>query len=229
MKTTSSKTFTALLILLIALIIVPSTSAVMKKPSKSFNLYFGALVPYNSIGGDFSNQLQISVPALGETVFMPDIDNGFGVGAVGGIQKGQIAFELSLTRTTHSGLISASSTDAVLTTFNVDAKYHFLPLSPAKPFLLAGVCVPRLKIENAAEGNGSVGDATFKGVGFNVGGGLTLHFGPTFAVTGNAAYRWVDYSKVSSLSGADIDISGGISGGGMTANVGVLYKIPLGL
>jgi outer membrane protein with beta-barrel domain len=229
MKATINPTRAILLVLLIALLIVPSASAIIKKPSKGFNLYFGALVPYNSISGDFKNQLQISIPALGETVFLPDMDNGFGVGAVGGIQKGRFAFELSLTRTTHSGLISASSTDAVLTTFSIDSKYHFFNVALAQPFLMAGVCIPRLKIEKAAESGGSVGDATFKGVGFNIGGGLTMNLGPTFAVSGNAAYRWVDYSKVTSLSGSDIEISGGITGSGITANIGVLYKIPLGL
>ena len=193
--------------LLTVLILATSASAVVKRPHIiNAGVYFGLSIPYNSIGGDFDNTKQLSVPALGETIFLPDFDNGMGIGITGGIKKGPFAFELSYTRTTHEGEISSSTTDAVLTTFNLDGKYHFLPYSPAQPFITVGLCVPRLKVENVAEDDYGIGEATFKGIGFNVGGGLIMHFGSGIALTGGAVYRWVDYSRVTSLSGGgDID------------------------
>ena len=217
---------TAMIAVLAVMIFAADASAVVRRPHVIDGVYFGGLIGYQSIGGDFKGNSYISVPSLGEQDNIPEIDGGMGFGIVGGFKRGKGALEVSYVRSTHDGSYLGTATDVVFQAFNFDAKYYPLPYIPTQPFLLIGLSVPSLKAENVSNsGLYGIDDAKFTGIGLNLGAGILLKFTPRMALTGTVGYRWISYGWVKGASNEKIDISN-LNGSGMMFHAGLVYNFP---
>lgn len=74
-----------------------------------------------------------------------------------------------------------------------DLKYNFIINSSRHPYLLIGVGLHEIAIEN--DKLLKAGDATYGGVGFNVGMGLEHTSSPQISVGARITYHSVDYDK----------------------------------
>ncbi|MBN2226935.1 MAG: outer membrane beta-barrel protein [candidate division Zixibacteria bacterium] len=217
---------TAILAVLAAVLFTGDSDAVVRRPQLIDGVYFGGVVGYQSISGDFKGNSYIRVPSLYEDNYIPEIDGGMGFGIVGGFKRGRGAFEISYVRSAHDASYQGINTDVVFQAFNFDVKYYPLPYIPTQPFLMVGLSVPWLKAENTSHNDVyGIDDAKFTGIGLNLGTGVLLKFTPHMALTGTVGYRWISYGSVKGASDEKIDISN-VNGSGIMFQAGLVYTFP---
>jgi hypothetical protein len=120
------------------------------------------------------------------------------------ISAGQVfrnsAVEFSYARSTHPaplqffevrGLDTAFyEGEAVYNRLNFDYKRYFVRGFRPQPYLLIGAGFPWFMVRNGALVNGEIANATFSGVGVQIGPGLTFIAHPRVAVDVRAIYRY---------------------------------------
>ncbi len=212
---------------------VASAVTPLSKVQKRF--YFSLNLPYNSIGGDFTGELSLTVPTTGEYIMVPKMEDNFGFGATAGytqigINKLGYSLEISFYQTKHDYEWLSYKGKASFGMVNFDAKaiYSFMPM---EPFLLLGLTVPWINVEDGAGLDNNLlpvnpADARFSGVGLNVGCGIDLFLTPNISFGGRVLFRWVSFNKVKGYSG-DIKIEDGIQGSGLHFGGAVSINFPI--
>jgi hypothetical protein len=62
---------------------------------------------------------------------------------------------------------------------------------PLRPYLLLGLSTPVLKVKEGASMGSTIYNATYAGLGINLGAGLMLRFAPNFFLTAGPVYRYM--------------------------------------
>jgi hypothetical protein len=192
-------------------------------------------LPYTTIGGDFDGTRALLVPDI-EKFVLPDLDANIGFGFTLGYarvspEKLGYAGEFSYQRTSHDDskpIPGYVSYDAVQNVFNFDFKGLY-SLNEVEPYLLIGVVIPWLKVKNAALDVASsplqITDATFRGIGFNIGGGTDFFMHPRISFGARLVYRFIHYNTAEGYERYTID--GGMSGSGLNISGIITYNILL--
>lgn len=195
-----------------------TVSAEEKKYYAKKGFYVGVTVPYNTIGGDFDGETALIAP--GEVILVPKVESNYGWGILIGGRGPSSAIELSYLRSTHDVTWLGAKGEADYNMVNLDFKGFFLADKPTQPYLLLGLCFPWLVVKDAsADVYGDVGDATFKGIGLNLGGGLAYYLHPKVSISGGVIYRWISYGSAEGVSGTDRDMEDRLGGSGLNFNV----------
>jgi hypothetical protein len=188
--------------------------------------YLGVTGNYNTIGGDFDGKTVEG--SFNEVVAVPKVDDALGVGIVLGYRAQKGAIELSYVRSQHdTTFLGYPLGDATYNTINVDGKYFFNSDQPLQPFLLLGMCFPWLKVKNSSVSSEDFetlqsGDATFYGIGLNLGTGIAYYLNPRVAITGGITYRLNAYTGISGeVTSGKLDEN--LFGGGANINFGITY------
>lgn len=174
--------------------------------------------------GDFDGSTILSAPNLNDLLFVPELDYGIGFGGGIGYRIDQFAFEFTYMRIEHDADFGGSPLgNAVANTFSVDFKYFLMTDQPLQPFVLVGLTVPWLKVENGSFDPTipRTGDASYLGVGANLGGGVAFYFTPTIALTGHAGYRVMFFTEAKGVSDDRRSIQGNLDGSGFFAAAGI--------
>ena len=218
----------ALAAIMLATAVTPASAIQRRAKISDRGFYLGFYLPFNSVGGDFKDDIYLQYSSLNRRIYVPDIDAGMGFGFGGGVKFSQAALEVAYLRTTHDATVNDYARDVTLNMVNIDLKYHFIPRSSAQPYAQIGLCLPWMKADYAASSatGDIIGDAKYRGYGLNVGGGVTMHLNDQLAFTGGAVYRWIGYSNFTGIYGDKVDWGSSLDGSGLSFQVGVVFKIP---
>ena len=200
-----------------------------KWPVFENGVYIVGYVVGASVEGDFNGDsvLLDDPPTLLDDVFIDNIDTGVGFGFGLGYRLGDFAFELSYQRTyhDHSFLGVDQAGDAVLNVMAFDFKWYFLTDTPLQPFAMVGALYPWLEVDGASVNatDATVGDATFRGLGLSVGGGVNFYITPRIALVGAAGYRYMFFNDVKSHTDGTVGVTDNLLASGFFAYGGVSY------
>jgi hypothetical protein len=225
MKFTWTKVVKCWVIVLIFIFYFFTGSIVLAEEERVYyaknGFYMGVTTPYNTINGDFDGETILV--ASDEIVLVPEIENNYGWGILIGGRDKNGAVELSYLRSTHDASFLGAEGEAVYNMINLDLKGYFLADKPVQPYLLMGLCIPWLVVEDASATAYEVGDVTFKGIGLNLGAGLAYYFHPRVSINGGVTYRWITYTSAEGVSGKNRSIEDELSGNGLSFNVGMAF------
>jgi outer membrane protein len=218
--------------LLCAVLTASSVFAAGGKPYAKEGFYFGVILPYNTVDGDFDGETAYqNVPGspVEEMLLVNDLDGGLGWGAALGYRLPRLAMELNYLRSKHDQSFGGFDMgEAELQTLNLDLKYFFLHDKPVQPYLLAGVGYYWLTEEDSAFSPDviaptKVDDATFSNFGLNGGGGVAIYISPRVAVNGGVIFRWTQFTDVQGINEwslkRDLDFTS------LTYSVGLTYTL----
>lgn len=161
-----------------------------------------------------------------ETVYIPALESGNGYSITWGIEFTRFSLELGFTSSSHDGEYAGTSMDATYNIFDVNFKKFLSRSEHFRPYWLAGLCITSLVVEDGYLDFGYYGygydydDATYTGVGLNIGGGLELKILPSMAFKGEFIYRLVSYSSVSGLDSTGV-LDESFDGSGLCFNAGI--------
>lgn len=200
--------------LLATILLFELTSFVEARP----DFYVGVSQVYNS----FDTEMAIyKTDDYVETEYAPALDPGHGFSLGFGMEFQSCALEFDISATHHDGTVSGgSSADADLGIFDVNFKKFIGPSRHFKPYFLVGLCLTSLEVEDGSyDVYDGWGDATFTGVGLNLGYGLELKF-TNVAFKGEVIYRATEFTNVSGVN-ASGSLSEYLDGDGLCFNVGM--------
>jgi hypothetical protein len=167
--------------------------------------YVGALVPWNSTGGDFDNRLFGNADGTG---IASDFDPAVGLGLVLGLKgirpSGRaFAIEGSLQGSGHD---TDTNTDVGFGLLSLDFKFFPTTGGAVDPWIQAGLNFAAIEVENGwTNAGGGAEDLTFSGGGFDVGVGAMRYLSPRFALHLAAIYRFLTYDQADYGRRADLD------------------------
>lgn len=145
-----------------------------------------------------------------EIDYIPSITRDFGFGVMLGHRDGPWAGEISFWRSDHTATIYQAGpvtfvTPASLQSIDLTIKRYFFTQLPTQPFVSLGVCFPWLWVQqgsiilnnaSAPPSTLTSDDATYSGMGFDLGAGLEIYLDNGFSLVGGAFQRWTAFSQV---------------------------------
>lgn len=187
----------------------------MLEPKPINEGYFGLLVPFNNIGGDFDgNRIYSNVDG---TAIVPDIDPGVGLGLVVGLKhtgtSGRgFAMEASLQGSAHDGEMTGGlKSNVSLGILSGDLKFFPTTGGAVEPWIQVGLCAAAVQVEDGFFFPGGQKDATYTGGGFNLGLGVMRYVSDRFALHLAGIYRFIEYDELDYDKRAELskDLEGG--------------------
>jgi hypothetical protein len=117
--------------------------------------------------------------------------------AIAGYRAHRGAFEVSYDQTRHSGTFLGQPADGTFHALNMDERVFFLTSTRIQPHVLVGGSLPWLTIKDGSFLDPALGDASFRGFGMNLEGGVTVYPHPRFGVSSGYRYRvmWFDHAS----------------------------------
>jgi hypothetical protein len=210
--------------LIFTFMVSPAVSAETEETFAKNGFYIGLNIPYNSIKGDFNDDSAITSLSTGEVISIPKVQNDYGLGITFGYRDSSLAYELSYLASTHDMKLKGVDGEADYSMVSLDIKRYFEENNPTQPFLLIGLCIPELVINEGATVGLQTGDATLDGIGLNIGGGISHYVSPQFFVHAAIIYRFINYTDAEGITtSGSIDADDYINGSGLNFNVGVAY------
>lgn len=207
------------LLLFVSLIPAPALAGERFRAEEGF--FVGIGLSYNTIHGDFDGESILVSP--GEAFIVPSVENDYGPVFTIGTRSNQGAFELSYLYSTHDITWLGAKGEAEFSMINLDGKFFFMRDQKLQPYLLFGIGLPWLKVKDGSTDLVSVDDATFHGIGFNIGTGFQYFVHRKVAITPGVTYRWITYSSVSGAGGDNVKIAKDLDGSGLHYNVGLIF------
>lgn len=186
--------------------------------------YIIGYLAWANVDGDFDGSVTLAGAGVPDTFSVPDLDESYAYGGGMGIRWGDAAFEVTYQRSEHDATFGGAPLgDAILNTINFDLKYYFMTDQPLQPFVLVGVNVPWMDVDNGSFNIASAltGDASYIGFGANFGGGAAFYLTPKLAVTGSAGYRLMYFDSVKGIGDVRADINGNLEAHGFFVRGGV--------
>ena len=136
-----------------------------------------------------------------EVVILPRFDGAHNVMRfAGGYRVGRGSFEVSYDRTKHNGTFITEPVEATFYVLNFDERIYLMTKGRIQPHVLFGGSIPWLKIKNGSFDNPNLGDASFRGFGFNTEGGVTVYPHPRFGISGGYRYRMMWFDSASGVN-----------------------------
>jgi hypothetical protein len=162
-----------------------------------------------------------------ELMALPGLTSADGLGFVVGGRFEAGAVEMSYIRADHPAVFVDVSLRARSHVLNIDGKRFFLHQTRVQPYFTGGMTIPWLVVEGGAISRTSEGNATFVGVGFNLGGGLAVYVHPRVALSAGYNYRLAVFPRVKGANGSFLDIEDKSEPvgrhGNLTASVSVTF------
>jgi hypothetical protein len=166
-------------------------------------LFVGAstLLNFSFSGDTFDGESAYIREGGEEVVILPRFDGAHNVMRfVGGYRVGRGSFEVSYDRTKHSGAFIGQPVEATFYVLNFDERIYLMTKGRIQPHVLLGGSIPWLKIQNGSFDNPNLGDASFRGFGFNTEGGVTVYAHPRVGVSAGYRYRMMWFDSASGVN-----------------------------
>lgn len=178
--------------------------------------YIGALGTSSNISddGDFNGTLwfEKAYPPFTETSLIPALSRNFGFGGLVGHRQGAYAMEISYWRSEHEStwgpspypsppLLTAVNGIVYYQSINVDLKRYLFTKLPTQPFFTLGLSFPWLEFKEASTLDVTeFTDASYSGLGFNLGIGLEIYMQSDISFFGQVQHRWSGFSQLAGAS-----------------------------
>ncbi len=191
--------------------------------------YISALTSHHTIGRGFDGKTFLHDRK--EILLVPDIDADQGFGLVLGFRDGAEALEFSYWRSKHDATLRdehdtplpGADFDALFQAVTMDLRRYFFTADPVQPSVLLGITFPWVKVTDASvNAAGQVGDASFYGLGVNIGVGLSYYVHQRVSARGDITYRLIGYWTASGVEGERKSIDT-ISGSGFDYSLGLQF------
>jgi hypothetical protein len=176
--------------------------------------YIGGFATYAGIdnGGDFNGTLAGTYGSAApfEADLIPTISQNVGFAVLLGRREGPWAAEVSYWNSNHSatfnnGNITYQGT-ATYQSINLDFKRYIFTQFPTQPFISMGISFPWLVVNDGSlygplpapypANSFFQSNATYTGIGFNLGAGLEIYLGQNFSIVGSLTERWAGYGDI---------------------------------
>jgi hypothetical protein len=187
------------------------------------HFYLCGLLAYNNVLGDFKGDTFLS--GVGQVCIIPQVGYGYGYGGLVGVREKSTAFELSYTRSAHTGLWAGANFESQLEIWGIDLRAFLFRLPPFELFALFGGCVPILTVFQGASDGFVIGDAKYRGFGLDIGAGVSFLLGNHFSLVAQAVYHGVFYSSVEGTDQISRDITDDLMGNGFDFNALLLVTL----
>ncbi len=171
---------------------------------------------------DFDGNSGLIDPVSGLTIVLPELDPGVGWGLTIGYRGKRNSVQFTYAVSDHDDDFQGTSFEDEFKNYSLDFKHYWNVDGSLQPFVLLGISVPRVIIENGGTLGATSGDAAIQGLGANLGGGAALYLTPHLALFGEAYYRWAEFDRASSL-GVHRDIKGHLDASGLGLRAGLTY------
>lgn len=171
-------------------------------------MYIGIGLPYQSVKGDLNGEGILTNPK-GEILLVPKLQSDVGTEIIWGTRyptdsgKNSIeqVIEMSYTWTNHSAEWMGTYRDASHKVFSFNYRPHFHTDKKTQPFLNLGFSLCTLEVKNGASSGTKVGDATFRGYRFNIGGGFSRSLSKYILLNGSLIYNFGAYTTAKGVGG----------------------------
>jgi hypothetical protein len=192
-------------------------SAQVSQYSKE-GFYVGLSMPYVSMGHDFDGET-VFVGAS-DVVLVPEVDSNFGLGVAVGMRAANASFELNYIKSSHDATFAGFTGDVEYQQFGFDVRMLH-GRKEGQPYLLFGLFFPQLVLKDgSATAGGSIGDASYRGMGGNLGAGFLYHLHPRFALDFGVLYRLAFFGSAKGAAGSRETLDEDLLGGGPGITVG---------
>lgn len=183
-------------------------------------VYVGAIAAYNAVDGDFDGDLVLV--SFDQILAVPKVSSALGWGITLGYRSDNYALELGYLKSEHDATWAGLQSDVDYTMWNLDYKYFFSE-KRTQPFFLVGLALPKLVLKDGSvDSFGNVSDASFNGIGINLGIGLAHYLTEKLSLNGTAIYRLMSYGSASGAAGSQTLVDA-LGGSALNFNVGVMY------
>jgi len=151
----------------------------------------------------------------GSAEIMPTVDDGSGTGWAIGTRTGNRSMEFNYTNVDHDGAHTARAgvVNSTSETYNFDFRYHFNLEQRFQPHVLFGIGIGCLTVEGGSMGLGRTEDATYTGLGVNMGVGAAYHATQSLSFAFDLGYRLQTYASVDGVVDGTLGTSASGSGG----------------
>jgi hypothetical protein len=183
--------------------------------------YVGLSMPYVSMGHDFDGDT-VFVGAS-DVVLVPEVDSEFGLGVSVGMRSAGVAFELNYLKSNHEATFAGFTGDVEYQQIGFDVRLVH-GRKEAQPYFLFGVFFPELVLKDgSATAGGSIGDASYRGFGGDLGAGLLYHLHPRFALDFGVLYRLALFGSAKGAAGSRETLDEDLLGGGPGITIGTTF------
>ncbi len=198
-------------------------------PWSASGLYVGVILSTSLPMGDFDGDHQLdnaTVPPT-ETIFLPDLDVGAGVGGYLGFRWVYYELLLQYQYSEYDGDIPTGSVDVEAYNLDLNFRRYFWVGSAIQPYGILGIGWSRMDIENAAQSlpPGTTQTAELEdGINVNVGAGLAFYPIPWVCLYGQGVYRFVRFGSADGITGSG-SIDGDVDGDGWEVSFGGALRL----
>lgn len=188
----TSKIFLAAAVL--AVVAVCPTFGQGTKYSKE-GFFIGISVSSLSFEGDLSKDLVLW--HFDKAFFVPRLGRATGVGLGFGFKKASALWELEFIHSSHKTNLQGKESPSQFNSIETSGKAFLLKNAPFQPYLLFGINIPWIHVKNGSQLYDTVSNATYYGMGLNIGGGIVIHLLPRLFISGGIVYRYLGFLYVS--------------------------------
>jgi hypothetical protein len=178
--------------ILLSLVTLASASAAAQDPKRAGEGFFIAVSGQSlAFKGDFDGRLVLW--CFDKAFFVPEMKNATAFGFGVGFKRNAWLWELLYVNSRHPSAFKDRDGSSVYRSVEIDGRTFLVKDSAIKPYILVGISVPWLTVDQGAEMYGLKYRATYFGLGLNFGGGIILDIAPFLFMSGGLAYRVLGY------------------------------------
>ena len=179
----------------LAFVLMLAAPALGQGPAASNTGFFLSLSVQNiQLKGDLAGDLTLW--HFDKAFFIPKMENTFGLSLGFGYRREGGLWEFAVVHASPAILLNGRSGRASY--YNLEVNGWGFPWKNAavQPYYLIGLCFPWLVVQDGARMEHTVNDATYTGLGLNLGAGLLVNLGPGLFISGGVKYRYLGFFYV---------------------------------
>ncbi|MDP2915108.1 MAG: hypothetical protein Q8O91_06615 [Candidatus Aminicenantes bacterium] len=182
--------------IIVSLVTLASASAAAQDPKRAGEGFFITVSDQSlAFKGDFDSRLVLW--HFDKAFFVPELKHATAFGFSLGIKRSSWLWELIYVNSRHPSASEDREGSSFYRSVEIDGRSFLVKDFPLKPYILVGISVPWLTVDQGAEMYGVKYRATYIGLGLNFGGGIIMDIAPFLFVSGGVVYRALGYFYVS--------------------------------
>jgi hypothetical protein len=171
-----------------------AAAGAQEPPSPRTGFFIGLTGQMVDVRGDFENGLTLW--HFDKAFYVPRLENDFAPGLSLGYKRESGLWELGYVRSGHRAYWDGGESQAHLDVLELNGWWLPWPRLAVQPYVLLGLSLSRLVIQDGARMGGTVSDAAYTGLGVNLGAGLLLNLGTRLFFSGGVKYRYMGFFYV---------------------------------
>ena len=182
--------------IILSLVTLVSVSATAQDPKRAGEGFFIAMSGQSlAFKGDFDGRLVLW--HFDKAFYVPEMKNATAFGFGLGFKRNSWLWELLYVSSRHPSAFQDREGSSFYRSVEIEGRSFLVKDFPLKPYILGGISVPWLTVDQGAEMYGLKYRATYIGLGLNFGGGIIMDIAPFLFVSGGGVYRVLGYYYVS--------------------------------